>query len=490
MKTNMILLGCMMTMLSCTPQKEKVATIDSALQAKVDSILQDKINEINAISGHAIVMEVQTGEIKAMVGTGNHQESGLISTASLLAALETNQVKLSDSVNVGHGVYMINDRALKDHNWHRGGYGEIDALKTLMVNSNIGNFLLTKRAFQEDQAYFDMLDKMSYGQPESIEGLDSLKPAFLYTPKDSCWSNSDLAWSCIGYNQLISPIQMLTFYNAIANDGKMVKPMLYKGETEVINPQIASRTNIDSLQMAMVKVVNEGLGKPAQSKKVQVAGISGGCQISTEEDNSEGKRKTEYAVEYCGYFPADNPKYSIIVSMNKMGLPASGSLMAGSVFSEIVDYIIDSENASDFCKNTVLTDTVQGKSLNDIRFAGWTEKEWLDNEYIRTLRKHLDAYLNDKKSDSHLDEYKEYIKGKFIIANIEPYLLGGAFIQFIFIETPNKIFTTWVYSDVDEQKETISNYECRGLRLEEYESDFTKEELLQITKEHPEIKLW
>ena len=117
MKTNMILLGCMMTMLSCTPQKEKVATIDSALQAKVDSILQDKINEINAISGHAIVMEVQTGEIKAMVGTGNHQESGLIRTASLLAALETGHVKLSDAVDVSHGVYMVDDKVLKDHNW-------------------------------------------------------------------------------------------------------------------------------------------------------------------------------------------------------------------------------------------------------------------------------------------------------------------------------------------------------------------------------------
>lgn len=344
MKTKMLLLGCMIAMLSCTPQKEKASTIDPELQTKVDSILQDKIFEINAISGQAIVMEVQTGEIKAMVGTGNHQESGLIRTATLLAALETGRVKLSDAVNVGEGVYMVDDRALKDHNWHRGGYGEIDVLFTLKANSNIGNYLLTKKAFQEDQAYFDMLDRLGYGQPSDIQGIDSLKPAFLHTPKDSSWSKSDLAWSCIGYNQHISPVQMLTFYNAIANDGKMVKPMLYKGITEVINPQIASNANIDSLQMAMVKTVNEGLGKSAQSEKVQVAGMSGGCQISTEEDNSDGKIKTEYAAEYCGYFPADNPKYSIIVSMNKMGLPVSGAFMAGSVFREIVNYMVDSEN--------------------------------------------------------------------------------------------------------------------------------------------------
>jgi cell division protein FtsI (penicillin-binding protein 3) len=489
MKTRMMILGCVVTMLSCTPAKENVSTIDTTLQAKVGSILQDKIAEINAVSGQAIVMEVQTGEIKAMVGTGNSQESGLIRTASLLAALETDKVKLSDTVNVGQGVYMVDDRALKDHNWHRGGYGEIDALKTLMVNSNIGNYLLTRRAFQEDQAYFYMLDKMSYGQPENIAGLDSLKAAYFVTPKDSGWSKSALAWSCIGYNQHISPLQMLTFYNAIANDGKMVKPMLYKGETEVINPQIASKANIDSLQMAMVNVVNEGLGKPVQSEKVQVAGISGGCQISTEEDNSDGKMKTEFSVEYCGYFPAESPKFSIIVSMNKIGLPASGSLMAGSVFKGIVDYMMDSEGGTDGIV-IASSDTLPGRSLNDIRFEGWTEKEWLDNEYIRALRKHLDAYNKGEIADQHLDEYKEDIKGKFVIGNIEPYILGGVFIQFTFIEKPNKIFTTWVYSDVDEQKETISNYECRGLKLEDYESDITKEELLQITKEHPEIKLW
>ena len=328
---------CIAAMIACTPTKQ--STIDTTLQTKVDSILHNKMSEINAISGQAIVMEVQTGEIKAMVGNGVSQESGLIRTASLLAALETGKVKLSDTVDVGEGVYMVHDRPLLDHNWHRGGYGLIDGLKTIMVNSHIGNYKLTKRAFEEEQAYFDMLDKMSYGQPGNIEGLDSLKAAHFVTPKDSSWSNTALAWFCIGYNQQISPIQMLTFYNAIANEGKMVKPLLYKGETEVINPQIASKANIDSLQMALVKVVTEGLGKPAQSEKVQVAGVSGGCQISTEEDNSEGRVNTIYSVEYCGYFPAENPKYSIIVSMNKVGLPASGNLMAGSVFKEIVDYM-------------------------------------------------------------------------------------------------------------------------------------------------------
>lgn len=334
-----LLLGCIATMIACTPTKQ--STIDTTLQTKVESILQNKMSEIDAISGQAIVMEVQTGEIKAMVGNGISQESGLIRTASLLAALETGKVKLSDTVDVGKGVYMVHNRELLDHNWHRGGYGKLTTLQGLMVNSHIANYKNIERAFEEEQAYFDMLDKMNYGQPDNIEGLDSLKAAYFVTPNDSGWSNTSLAWFCIGYNQQISPIQMLTFYNAIANEGKMVKPTLYKGETEVINPQVASKANIDSLQMALVKVVTEGLGKPAQSEKVQVAGVSGGCQISTEEDNSEGRVNTIYSVEYCGHFPADTPKYTIIVSMNKKGLPASGNLMAGNVFKEIVDYMTE-----------------------------------------------------------------------------------------------------------------------------------------------------
>lgn len=331
----LLLLGCIATMIACTPTKQ--STIDSTLQTKVDSILQNKMSEIDAISGQAIVMEVQTGGIKAIVGNGINQESGLIRTASLLAALETGKVKLFDTVDVGEGVYKVHDRELLDHNWHRGGYGKLTTLQGLMVNSHIATYKNIERAFDEEQAYFDILDKMSYGQPDNIVGLDDLKPAYFITPNDNNWSKTALAWFSIGYNQRISPIQTLTFFNAIANDGKMVKPMLYKGETEVINHQIASKANIDSLQMALVKVVTEGLGKPAQSDKVQVAGVSGGCQISTKEDNSEGKVNTIYSVEYCGYFPADVPKYTIIVSMNKKGLPASGNLMAGGVFKEIVD---------------------------------------------------------------------------------------------------------------------------------------------------------
>lgn len=290
-------------------------------------------------------MEVQTGHIKAMVGlekkdSADYQpcenfsqahESALIQPISILAALETGKIKLTDTVDVGDGIYICKGDTIKDHNWHRGGYGEISIKQGLASSSNIAVYKTMEKAFGDDaQASFNLLDKMSYGKPDSITGIANLKPAYFVTPKDSGWSDTAFAWFCIGYNQTITPMQMLTFYNAIANSGKMVQPQLYKDSTMVIHPQIASQANIDSLKQALEYVVTDGLGQPAKSNKVQVAGKTGTVQL---EDGS-------YLVEFCGYFPANVPKYSIIVSIHKEELPASGGLMAGDVFRQIVDYII------------------------------------------------------------------------------------------------------------------------------------------------------
>ena len=332
---------------SCQPKQKTIeltSTIDSTLQIKATSILENKLTELNALSGQAIVMEVQTGHIKAMVGlerkdSADYQpcenfsqahESALMHPISLLAALETGKMKLSDMVDVGNGIYSIQDRELKDHNWHRGGYGEISIKQGLASSSNIAVYKTMEKAFGDDaQAYFNLMDKMSYGKPDSIAGIANLKPAYFVTPKDSGWSDTAFAWFCIGYNQTITPIQMLTFYNAIANSGKMVQPQLYKDSTTVINPQIASQANIDSLKQALEYVVTDGLGQPAKSDKVQVAGNIGTVQLG---DGS-------YIVEFCGYFPADAPQYSAINSIHKKELPASGVLMAGDVFSQITEYI-------------------------------------------------------------------------------------------------------------------------------------------------------
>jgi len=268
--------------------KQQTPTIDSTLQVKATSILENKLSELNALSGKAIIMEVQTGHIKAMVGlekkdSADYQscenfsqayESALMQPISILAALETGKVKLADTVDVGDGIYICKGDTIKDHNWHRGGYGKITIKQGLASSSDIAVYKAIETAFNGyTQAYYDQLKDM-------------------------------------GISNLDTPLQILTTYNSIANNKN-------------------NRANIDSLKQALEYVVTDGLAQPAKSDKVQVAGESGTVQL---EDGS-------YIVEFCGYFPADAPQYSIIVSIHKEGLPASGGLMAGDVFRQIVNHI-------------------------------------------------------------------------------------------------------------------------------------------------------
>ena len=283
MTKTLILLSSIIAFTACSPTKQKaeqVSTIDSTLQVKVDSILQNKLSELDATIGQVIVMEVQTGEIKASVGSDSIlQESGLVRTASLLAALETKAVKLSDTIDVADGVLAIGKDTLCDHNWHRGGYGKITVEQGFALSSNIANYKVVRKAFDNEQAFAEALAK--YG----------------YQAKDT-----SLVYNPLGYGILTTPLQNLIFINSIAKSNTTIK-------------------------QALEYSVSDRLAKPAQSDKVKVAGTTGTNQLPN----------GEYAVEFCGYFPADNPKYSIIVSINKKGLPASGGLMAGDVFRQIVD---------------------------------------------------------------------------------------------------------------------------------------------------------
>lgn len=132
----------------------------------------------------------------------------------------------------------------------------------------------------------------------------------------------------------------------------------------------------------------------------------------------------------------------------------------------------------------------RNKSLNDIRFNGWERSDWLDNEYIRTLRRYLDDYNKGVVSNPDLDPYKEQIKGQFVIYDITPYLLGGAFIRITFLDMPDRVFCSWIYSEVDEDKETVESYEFRFISVEEETTDMTKDDILQAIKEMDGLKLW
>ena len=338
-----------------TGKKMGEPTIVPKLQAAVDSMLRDELEMIDGLQGQAIVMKVQTGEILAMIGLKRdfdkkyqpcynfsyQQELGsLMMTPSLLALLEVG-VDTGYVVHTGTGVIPVDEeRVMKDHNWHRGGYGDINLSRALEVSSNIGIGQTVAKTFRNNQQqFFDLLDRMSFGQPESIDGIEGLTANRYTSPKDSDWLNRRIWWSAIGYERLIAPIQMLTFYNAIANNGKMVKPTLKTGEIEIINSQIASQTNIDSMQVVLENVVSQGLGRKAGTPLFQVAGKQGTSQVG-EYEFGEDNYVDEYQVAFCGYFPATAPKYSMIVSINKLGLPASGGGMAGTLFYYITEWMV------------------------------------------------------------------------------------------------------------------------------------------------------
>jgi len=331
-------------------------TIVPELQTIVDSILNANMTEIgNCLQGQAIVMDVETGEILAMSGLERNYEGkfqpcqnfayqqelgSLMKTASLLTLFERG-IDSTYVVHTGVGVWGLDDNwVLRDHNWRRGGYGDMNIARALEVSSNIGIGVPVWESYKgHEQDFFDDLNKMSFGQPDFINGIEGLKPTTYDSPKDSDWVNKFIIWSAIGYNRKIAPIQMLTFYNAIANNGKMVKPTLKTGEIEIINPQIASKDNIKKVQVILEHVVSQGLGMRAGSPMVLVAGKTGTSQVG-EYDFGEEPFVTEYQLAFCGYFPADKPKYSMIVSINKLGLPASGGGMAGVVFHDIMNWII------------------------------------------------------------------------------------------------------------------------------------------------------
>lgn len=342
-----------------------ISTIDVDMQDIAEKALIDEMKEINAYVGVVVLMEVQTGEVKAIVNMTKGNDGGYyemrnnaisdmmepgstFKTASIMVALEDGYITPHTMVNTGNGVKMMHGSAMKDHNWHRGGYGEIDVTRILEVSSNVGVSSIIDQYYKDDpQKFVDGLKRMSIGVPLGLEIAGEGKPN-VRGPKERYFAKTTLPWMSIGYETQIPPINILTFYNAIANNGTMVKPkfvreivkdgqVLESFPTEVINPKICSDKTLTEIREILGKVVSQGLAKPAGSKQFQVAGKTGTAQISQGAAGYHSNRR--YLVSFCGYFPAEAPKYSMIVSIQKPGLPASGGTMAGSVFSKIAERV-------------------------------------------------------------------------------------------------------------------------------------------------------
>ena len=350
-----------------------VTTIDVNMQDLAERAVLDELKLIGGDMGVAILMEVETGDIKAIVNmvrneNGNYIEAvnsaisyrcepgSVFKVASFLVALDDEVVDTSYVIHTGSGVQQMHGRWMKDHNWRRGGYQDINVARTLEVSSNIGvSHVIDKFYGSNPERYVKGLYRVGIHEDLKLPLVGYQPPRIRMPEKNQRgqyvnWSKTALPWMSIGYETQIAPINTVTFYNAIANNGKMMRPRFVKkviknGETiaefppEVIKERIAKPKALKTIQTVLEHVVSQGLGRKAGSKLFKVAGKTGTAQIA-DEHGGYHSGTTRYWLSFAGYFPADNPRYSCIVCLKKSGLPASGGGMSGVVFHHIAEGIM------------------------------------------------------------------------------------------------------------------------------------------------------
>ncbi|WP_430813036.1 penicillin-binding protein [Carboxylicivirga sp. RSCT41] len=349
-----------------------VTTIDIGLQDVAESALLQQLQKHQADHGCAVLMEVATGKIRAIANlgqttTGHYSEKynyaigeatepgSTFKLASMIVALEDGVVQLGDSIETGNGRCRFYDRIMTDS--HHGGYGTLSVKEVFEKSSNVGISKIIFDNYRDNpRRYVDRLYSMNLKESLGIEIKGEGRPVMKY-PGEKDWWGTTLPWMSIGYEIQQTPLQVLTFYNAVANNGKMVKPMFveeiqHHGETilemkpTVINPSICSLETIEKVHKMLVGVVEAGTARNIKSKRYQIAGKTGTAQISNEKTSYKDKK---HQASFVGYFPADRPLYSCIVVVNA---PSNNvyyaNVVAGSVFKEISDRVYaQSYNHSD-----------------------------------------------------------------------------------------------------------------------------------------------
>jgi len=342
-------------------------TIDINIQDVAESALRKQLKKHRARHGCAVLMEVKTGRIKAIANltlgkdstysevynyaVGEATEPGsTFKLPALMAALEDGLLELSDTVNTKRGKHKFYDRTMKDSNDK--GFGKIDVVTAFQKSSNVGiSRLIFDRYKDNPQEFVDRLYKMGLGRPLGVEIAGEGEPK-IKGPSDPTWSGTTLPWMSIGYETLMTPLQILTFYNAVANDGQMVKPAFVKElrrngkvlrafEPVVINSAIASHETLKEARRMLETVVSEeGTASNLRFGAYSIAGKTGTAQIANAQYGYKYQEAVSYQASFVGYFPADEPEYTCIVVVNG---PSNnvyyGNQVAGPVFKEISDKV-------------------------------------------------------------------------------------------------------------------------------------------------------
>ena len=352
-----------------TPAKpgwDIVTTIDAHIQDITERALRDKLVETDAESGTAIIMEVKSGEIKGIanldrVSEGRYAEGNpnafsymnepgsTFKTVTVMVALDDGVVEPTDSFYVGNGLYQYNNRWVRDHYWRRGqDRGYLTVAEGMEVSSNVVMSKIVLKGYEKNPTKFvegidriGLREQLTWDVPlNGIEGTSSIR---FPNDKTHYWSKTTLPWMSFGYETRVPPIYMLMFYNGIANDGKMIKPFIAKKfvnegkvvkemKAEVVNNKMCKRSTRDQVHEMLKGVVLRGTATVVASDYFEIAGKTGTAQIA-----SDGAYSNSYFVSFCGYFPAEEPMYTIYVGVRKpKGVPSGGG-MAGVVFKNIAE---------------------------------------------------------------------------------------------------------------------------------------------------------
>lgn len=346
-------------------------TLNVDMQDLAENALRDRLTELHAESGVAIVMEVETGEIKAIanldrVSEGKYVEGNpnafsymsepgsTFKTLSLMVALEDGLITPDDSLYVGNGLFEYKGQLVKDHDWRRGrDKGYLTVRKGMYTSSNVAIAKMILKGYENDpkkyvQRIHDLgvTRKIEWDVP--LKGREGTVNIRFPDDKANPWSKTTLPWMSFGYETQVPPIYVLMFYNGIANNGKMIKPFLTRAfmrdgkveqefETEVINPQLSSEKTLAEVKDILRGVVTDGTAKAVNSEYFPIAGKTGTAMIASR-GGYEG-----YYVSFCGYFPADKPKYTCFVGIRRPQGSPSGGLMPGAVFKRIAEGIYAKE---------------------------------------------------------------------------------------------------------------------------------------------------
>jgi cell division protein FtsI (penicillin-binding protein 3) len=385
-----------------------VSTIDVYIQDIAHHALLKQLELYQADHGCVVVMETKTGKIKAISNLGRHKNSSYYETTNyayteshepgstfklvdLMFLLEDKKIDTSAVFNTYGGVIKYSGKSVRDS--HQGGYGKISLARGFEVSSNTVMVQAVYNNYKNNPSEFvDHINAIGLNKKLGLEFKGEGVP-YIPQPSDKNWSKLSLPWMAFGYGVSVTPLQTLTLYNAVANNGEMVKPQIVteikqwdktikKYDKVVLNPKVCSKETLLKVKAVLSNVVKRGTGAKLYSKDFSMAGKTGTAQVNYAKNGGSEKY---YASSFVGYFPAENPKYSCIVVVHKPNTSNNnyyGADVAGPVFKRIAQKIFTDAPSTNEIKNIDRKIPKQEKEYE----AFYTKSEKLNKSIIPNVK--------------------------------------------------------------------------------------------------------